>query len=328
MNVVITGGGGFLGQRVARTLLERGGLAPEPGAPRTLTRITLLDRTLPVQRVESAAIEYLAGDIGDKDVLARAFRPDTDAVFHLASVVSAGAESDFDLGYRVNLEGMRNTLEAVRALPRPARLVFASSVAAFGGDLPDVVVDATAPRPQSSYGTQKVIGELLVSDYSRKGYLDGRTIRLPTIVVRPGKPNRAASGFMSGILREPLNGEASVCPVPPGACMWILSPQRAVDALIHAIELPGEAWGWDRVLNAQGITVSVESALAALGRAAGPQAVARVRFERDPAIERIVLGWPARFASERAKRLGFRGDASIDEIVAAHLQTLAGDPTR
>ena len=251
------------------------------------------------------------------------FAPQTDAVFHLAAVVSAGAEADFDLGYRVNLDAMRLVLEACRQQPAPPRLVFTSSVAAFGGELPDVVTDTTAATPQSSYGTQKVIGELLVADYTRKGYIDGRTVRLPTIVVRPGKPNRAASGFMSNILREPLNGEAAVCPVPPEAKMWILSPQRAVDALIRAIELPADAWGWNRTLNAPGISVSVAEALAALAELAGPQSAARVRFERDPAIEKIVLGWPARFATARADGLGFRADGGIEDVIRAHMRTLA-----
>jgi nucleoside-diphosphate-sugar epimerase len=215
---------------------------------------------------------------------------------------------------------MRNLLEVCRAQPAPPRFVFPSSVAAFGGDLPDVVVDTTAPTPQSSYGTQKVIGELLVADYTRKGFVDGRSVRLPTIVVRPGKPNRAASGFMSGILREPLKGEAAICPVPAEARMWIASPDCAVDMLIHAIELPANAWGWNRTINGPGITVSVAEALAALGRIAGSEAVSRVRFEPDADIAKIVLSWPVRFATARADQLGFRRDAGIDEIIRAHVR--------
>jgi nucleoside-diphosphate-sugar epimerase len=234
--------------------------------------------------------------------------------------VSAGAEADFDLGMRVNVDGMRNVLEICRGQPAPPRLVFPSSVAAFGGDLPEVVVDTTAPTPQSSYGTQKVIGELLVSDYTRKGFLDGRSVRLPTIVVRPGKPNRAASGFMSSILREPLKGETAVCPVPAEAHMWIASPDRAVEMLIHAMELPANAWGWNRTINGPGITVSVAEALAALERIAGSETVRRVRFEPDATIAKIVLGWPVRFETARAYQLGFRRDAGIDEIIRAHLR--------
>ena len=322
MRVAITGGGGFLGQMLARALLARGGLAVEPGAKTNLTELVLLDQVFPEHRIKDGRIKYASGDVGDAALLTRVFAPKTDAVFHLAAVVSAGAEADFDLGYRVNLEAARLTLEACRRQPAPPRLVFTSSVAAFGGELPEVVVDTTGATPQSSYGTQKVIGELLVADYTRKGWLDGRTVRLPTIVVRPGKPNRAASGFMSGILREPLNGEPVLCPVAPEASMWVLSPERAVDVLIRALELPAAAWGWNRTLNAPGITVSVAEALAALARLAGRQTVARVRFERDAAIEKIVLSWPARFATERANRLGFKGDAGIEEVICAHLRTL------
>jgi D-erythronate 2-dehydrogenase len=323
MRIVITGGGGFLGQCVARALLARGGLAAEPGAAIDLTELVLVDQAFPAHVVTDGRTRLVTGDIGDGSLIKRVFAPRTDAVFHLAAVVSAGAEADFDLGYRVNVDAARHVLEACRQQPRPPRLVFTSSVAAFGGELPDVVTDATAATPQSSYGTQKVIGELLVTDYSRKGYIDGRTVRLPTIVVRPGKPNRAASGFMSNILREPLNGEPAVCPVPPDAKMWILSPARAVDALIHAMELPPDAWGWNRTLNAPGITASVAEALAALEKLAGPQCAARVRFERDVAIEKIVLGWPARFTTARADRLGFKTDGGIEDVIRAHLRTLA-----
>ena len=322
MRVVITGGGGFLGQLLAHALLARGGLAAEPGAKTSLSELVLLDQAFPADRIADGRIQYASGDVGDASLLQRVFAPKTDAVFHLAAVVSAGAEVDFDLGYRVNLDAARLAFEACRRQPAPPRLVFTSSVAAFGGELPEVVIDTTAATPQSSYGTQKMICELLVADYTRKGHLDGRTLRLPTIVVRPGKPNRAASGFMSSILREPLNGEPAVCPVPLETKMWILSPARAVDALIRAIELPAEAWGWNRTLNAPGITVGVAEALAALEQVAGRETAARVRFERDAAIESIVSSWPARFATERAHRLGFMGDAGIEEVIRAHLRTL------
>ena len=322
MRDVITGGGGLLGQMVARALLARGGLAVEPGAPTSLTGLVLFDRALPAGCVADRRITYVTGDVGDNSLLKRVFAPKTDAVFHFAAVVSAGAEADFDLGLRVNLDAMRLVLEACRQQPVPPRLVYTSSVAAFGGDLPDVVTDSTAATPQSSYGTQKVIGELLVADYTRKGYIDGRSVRLPTIVVRPGRPNRAASGFMSNILREPLSGEAAICPVSPEARMWILSPGRAVDALIRAMELAPDAWGWNRTLNMPGITVSVAEALAALTALAGPECTARVRFERDSAIEKLVLGWPARFATARADGLGFMADGGIEDVIRAHMRTL------
>ena len=328
MRIVITGGGGFLGQMVARELLARGGLAAEPGAATALTELVLLDCALPAEGAVDGRIKYVTGDAGDNSLMKRVFAPRTDAVFHLAAVVSAGAEADFELGYKVNLDATRLVLEACRQQPAPPRVIFTSSVAAFGGDLPEIVTDATAATPQSSYGTQKVIGELLVADYTRKGYIDGRAVRLPTIVVRPGKPNRAASGFMSSILREPLKGEAAVCPVATHVAMWILSPQRAVDALIRAGELPAAAWGWNRTLNAPGITVSVAEALAALAQIAGPASAARVRFERDPAIEEIVLGWPARFATARADSLGFTADGGIEDIIRAHMRTLGQSGAR
>lgn len=322
MRTIITGGGGFLGQMVARALIERGGLASEPGAVTHITELVLLDQFFPADHIIDERIKYETGDVGDTTLLKRVFSTQVDAIFHLAAVVSAGAEADFDLGMRVNLDAARAMLEACRLQATPPRVVFTSSVAAFGGELPAVVVDSTAATPQSSYGTQKVIGELLISDYTRKGFIDGRTVRLPTIVIRPGKPNRAASGFMSSILREPLNGEPAVCPVPPEAKMWILSPQRAVEALIRAVELPGSAWGWNRTLNAPGSTVSVAEALAALEAIAGKETAARVRFARDPAIEKIVLSWPARFVTERAERMGFKRDAGIDDIIRAHIQSL------
>jgi nucleoside-diphosphate-sugar epimerase len=328
MRILITGGGGVIGQRVARALLARersfdtlGTASGEP--PRDAARVTevvLFDQAFPPERIEDPRVRYVVGDMLDRELLQRTCAPHVDAVFHLASVVSAGAEADFDLGMRVNIDGMRNLLEVCRAQSTPPRFVFTSSVAAFGGDLPDVVLDTTAPRPQSSYGTHKVIGELLVSDYTRKGFVDGRSIRLPTVVIRPGKPNRAASGFMSSILREPLKGETAVCPVPPETQMWIASPDRAVDMLLHAMELPAEAWGWNRTLNGPGITVSVADALAALERTEGPDAVRLVRFEHDHAIAKIVLTWPVRFSTERADRLGFKGDVDIDAIIHAHLR--------
>ena len=323
MRVVITGGGGFLGQMLARALIARVGLSIGSHANPGLTELVLLDQSRPSSRIDDDRVSYATGDVCDSALLDRVLAPGADAVFHLAAVVSAGAEADFDLGMRVNVDGTRAVLEACRRQTQPPRLVFTSSVAAFGGELPEVVNDSTAATPQSSYGTQKVIGELLAADYTRKGFVDGRSVRLPTIVVRPGKPNRAASGFMSGIFREPLNGQSAVCPVPPDTEMWILSPERAVDALIHAMELPAAAWGWNRTLNAPGITVSVADALDALERIAGRDTAARVRVERDPEIERIVLGWPAKFVTERAERLGFGADSGIEEIIRAHMRTLA-----
>lgn len=318
MRVVITGGGGMLGQMLARRLIERDSLAP------ALREIVLLDERFPAEAIGDPRVRAVRAEVTDAEAVGRIFAAGVDRLFHLAAVVSAGAEADFDLGMRVNVDGFRTVLEACRRLGSKPRVVFTSSVAAFGGELPEVVLDTTAATPQSSYGTQKVIGELLLADMTRKQYIDGRALRLPTIVVRPGAPNRAASGFMSSILREPLAGLPAVCPVGADTRMWILSPQRAVDVLIRAIELDPQRWDSSRALNAPGITVSVGEALQALEAVAGPQAVRLVRFEPDPAVERIVRSWPARFETARANALGFQADPGIEEIVRAHRRLAGG----
>jgi nucleoside-diphosphate-sugar epimerase len=234
--------------------------------------------------------------------------------------VSGGAEADFDLGYRVNLDGTRLVLERCRRLQRPPRVVFASSVAAFGGELPEVLDDSTTPNPQTSYGAQKVIGEYLVTDFTRKGFIDGRSLRLPTIVVRPGRPNLAASSFASGIIREPLNGERSVCPVPFTTGIWLLSPRRVVEAFVHAHDLPSAAWGLNRVVNLPGITVTVGEAVDALRRSAGEAVAARVRHEPDVRIEAIVRTWPVRFRTPRAAQMGFAADPDIETVIRDYIQ--------
>ena len=305
-NILITGGGGFLGSRLAAALRKR-----DAGA-----RITLLDVEIAPEL--ERRFHCIRGDLASAAVLGKALGADTTSVFHLAAVVSGGAEADFDLGYRVNLDGTRFLLEACRKLPAPPRFVFASSVAAFGGALPDVLDDSTTPAPQTSYGTQKVIGEYLVADFTRKGFLDGRSLRLPTIVVRPGKPNLAASSFASGIIREPLAGVDAECPVPDTTGVWLLSPRRAVEAFIHAHDLPGEAWPTTRVVNLPGITLTVREMLEAMGRVAGGDAMRRVRFVPDARIQSIVRTWPVRFRTERALAMGFRADEDFESVVRDH----------
>jgi nucleoside-diphosphate-sugar epimerase len=263
-------------------------------------------------------------DITDAKAVREIVTEDTGVVFHLAAVVSAAAEADFDLGMQVNVHGTFNLLEACRGLRSAPRVVFASSVAAYGGDMPAVVEDMTALTPQSSYGTQKVLAELLVNDYSRKGYIDGRALRLPTIVVRPGKPNRAASSFASSIIREPLQGEETDCPVPPDTLLWILSPRRAIEALVLAAELPAAAWGRHRALALPGLTLSIAEMVEGLRRVAGDTVVARIRWRRDPDVEKIVCSWPARFAPKRAQSLGFEPDRDIDEIIRAFIDEELG----
>ena len=314
MKIVITGGGGFIGSRLAKALLARGTLAAEK-----IARLTLVDQAFPAGLPGDPRLTTLAGDISDPKFAARAIAPDTASVFHLAAVVSGAAEADFDLGMRVNLQGMRNVLEQARKCVRPPRFVFASSVAAFGGDLPEVLDDSTTPAPQTSYGSQKVIGEYLVSDFSRKGYIDGRSLRLPTIVVRPGKANAAASSFASAVVREPLNGIAYECPLPPETGVWLLSPRRVVEAFIHAHELPASAWGSNRVVNLPGITVTVAEMIAAMGKIAGSHVAKRVSWKPDARIDAIVKTWPVRFATTRAFELGFKADPGIEAVIRDYI---------
>ncbi|MGZ5033285.1 MAG: D-erythronate dehydrogenase [Usitatibacter sp.] len=311
MKVLITGGGGFIGSRIAAALKAR-----DPAAS-----ITLLDMAFPAGIEKRFAC--VAGDVASPAVIERALGADTDSVFHLAAVVSGGAEADFDLGYHVNMDGTRALLEACRKLARPPRFVYASSVAAFGGALPDVLDDSTTPAPQTSYGTQKVIGEYLIADFTRKGMVDGRSLRLPTIVVRPGKPNLAASSFASGIIREPLAGVVCECPVPDTTGVWILSPRRVVEAFLHAHDLASSAWPTTRVVNLPGITLTVREMIDAMGRVAGRDVVARVRFKPDARIQNIVKTWPVKFRTERALAMGFKADAGFESIVRDHIENEA-----
>jgi nucleoside-diphosphate-sugar epimerase len=323
MHVVITGGAGFIGKKLASALLARGTLETASGR-QTIERLTLFDVVRAEGLAEDARLTSIAGNITDFAEVHRAIRDDVGGVFHLAAIVSANAEEDFDLGMRVNLEGTRHVLDACRALPQPVRLVFASSVAVYGGDMPDVLDDGTILTPQTSYGAQKAIGELLLSDYSRKGFVDGRALRLPTIVVRPGRPNRAASTFASSIIREPLAGQEAICPVERDAAMYILSPRRVVDALIRAFELPADAFGMTRMLTLPGITVSIGEMVDALEKVAGKRVAARVKWQPDPTIQKIVAGWPTAFDARRARGMGFEGDSDFASIIRAHVEDELG----
>lgn len=311
MKVVVTGGAGFLGQRLIRAVLQRGELTDSRGARRRVAEVVAVDQ---VAAPEQDRVTSVVGDVGDPGLIGEAVRG-ADSVFHLAAVVSGAAEADFDLGMRVNLDGTRRLLEALRDGGRQPKLVFSSSVAVFGGTLPAVVDDSTPPMPQSSYGVQKLIGELLVGDYTRKGYVDGRAVRLPTIVVRPGKPNAAASSFASGIIREPLAGVEAVCPVDPDTSMWVLSPAAAISNLLHAHELAAGHWTGPRSLSLPGITVSVRAMLDALEVVGGAEARRRVRLQTDPRIEAIVRTWPSRFDTARADAMGFVRDGDFESVV-------------
>src|SRR5580658_4832736 len=316
MKIVITGGAGFIGRRLAERLLARGALAGADGRDRGIDDIVLFDVAAPAPPLApEPRLRVVTGDIADAAAIRRLVDAETSTVFHFAAVVSAEAEADTDTGYRVNLDGTRAVLEACRALGNRPRVVFASSLAVYGGELPLAVGDDTALHPQSSYGAQKAIGELLVNDYSRKGFIDGRALRLPTVVVRPGLPNRAASTFASSIIREPLTGKDAVCPVSPDTVMALASPRRVVASLAHALDLSGDALGQNRVLQLPGYSVSVGEMAEALRRAGGTAAYGRLSWRPDATIQAIVGSWPRELHAPRAEALGFQPDSGIDEAV-------------
>ncbi|MGO1345081.1 MULTISPECIES: D-erythronate dehydrogenase [Chromohalobacter] len=312
MQVIVTGGAGFLGARLIQTLLEEG----QRIEGETITRVTSID--LAPCPLDDPRVESWVGDVADKALIERAMGDDTLAVCHLAAVVSSQAEADFELGMRVNLEATQALLDACRAHPRRLRFLFASSLAVFGPGLEQPVPEVVGPQPRSSYGAQKAIGELLVNDYSRRGFIDGRVCRLPTIVARPGKSNQAASSFASSIIREPLAGQRAVCPVDPELPLWLSSPRAVVGNLRHALQLDGDALGEWRTLNLPGITVTVTQLLDALERQAGAETRSLVDFEPDAAIDKIVASWPGALEIERPLSLGFQADADVDAVIHAY----------
>jgi nucleoside-diphosphate-sugar epimerase len=310
MKVVITGGAGFLGKKLARRILRDGTLGGDK-----VNEVLLFD----VGKAEGPGLDdprvkSIAGDIANFATV-QSIVQGAGTVFHFAAVVSAGAEADFDLGYRVNLDGGRNVLEACRALGTNPRVIFTSSLAAYGGDLPPAVTDDTPLTPQTSYGAQKSIGEFLVRDYTRKGFLRGTSIRLPTICVRTGLPNKAASTWASSIVREPLTGIDVVCPVTPQTIMVVQSPRKTVDAFVKAHDLPVDAFGPGRTLLLNGINVTAKELEAAVGRHAGNRKIGKITWQHDPAIQKICDGWPQGIDSRRARALGFQIDKDLDEVV-------------
>ncbi|ENC9557938.1 D-erythronate dehydrogenase [Aeromonas hydrophila] len=302
MQIIITGGGGFLGQKLARALLH---------SSLPFGELLLVDIQAPPALADSR-VRCLQADLTAPGVADSLISERTVVVYHLAAIVSSHAEQDFDLGWQVNLDTTRSLLEACRHARPGIRFVFTSSLAVYGGPLPELVNDGTALTPTSSYGTQKAIGELLVNDYSRKGYVDGLALRLPTICVRPGKPNRAASSFVSSIIREPLQGEVTVCPVSPELRLWLSSPATVVANFLLAATLPR---GDNRSINLPGISVTVGEMLTAQAQAGGQAARDRVQFAADPAIERIVASWPGRIDNQRASALGFMADRTFADII-------------
>ena len=325
-NVVVTGGAGFLGSRLARRLLAAGSIEVAGGG-RPVSRVTLLDRAPPaadlaadrrVAAVQGDLIDLLGPAGGGRDALAAA-----DVIFHLAAAVSGECEADFDLGVRANLRVTESLLASCRALGTNPVVVFSSSLAVFGGSrdhpLPAVVDDDTPPNPQSSYGVQKVIGEQLLADYTRKGFLRGRAVRLATVSVRPGRPNGAASGFLSGIIREPLAGNRAACPVGAATEVALISPARAIEGLLRAAGSAEESWGGRSAVTLPALTVTVADMVAALERAAGPEASALIDWVPDPAVARLMTSWPARIRAGRAERLGLAPDPDFGSIIGMYL---------
>ena len=329
-NVVITGGAGFLGARLARELLAAGSVNVAGHGARPLSRLTLVDRApLPPDLAADGRVAEVRGDLGE--VLGPAGRdpvPGADVIFHLAAAVSGECEADFDLGIRANLRATESLLASCRAAGTGPVVVLASSAAVFGASaehpLPAVVDDHTLPNPQTSYGVQKFISEQLLADYTRKGFLRGRAIRLMTVCVRPGRPNAAASGFFSSIIREPLAGERATCPVGPRTEVALASPAKAIDGLLCAATSSDEAWGGRTAVNLPALTVTVAEMVTALERVAGPAASGLIDWIPDPAVGGIVTSWPARFRADRAARLGLVPDPDFGSIIAMHL----GQPRR
>lgn len=319
MKVLITGGAGFLGRRLAAKLLERGTIRDADQHDRTIEQLVLVDV---VQGVPFAnpRVRQVTGDISDSDFLATVIDSDTGSIFHLAAVVSGQAEADFDLGMRINVDASRQLLDICRRLGHRPKVVFASSVAVYGGELPAMVLDTTALAPQSSYGTQKAVVELFVNDYTRKGFIDGRVLRLPTISVRPGRPNAAASSFASGIIREPLNGEPAVCPVNAKTRLWLLSPETVIQSLLFGHDAAAGALGSNRNVNVPGLSLTVGDMVAALERVAGTDVVNRIRWEADARIERIVSTWPGELDTRKARALGFPCDENFEAVIRQYMR--------
>jgi D-erythronate 2-dehydrogenase len=317
MHIFITGAAGMIGRKLTARLVADGALNN-----RRVDRLTLLDVVAPAKPDKfPGAVEAVAADIADPAALRRLIAARPEVIFHLAGVVSAEAEIDFDKGMRVNLDGSRALLDAVRAIGDGyhPRLVFTSSIAVFGAPFPDAIADEFHLTPLTSYGTQKAAIELLLADYTRRGFLSGVGIRLPSIVVRPGKPNKAASGFFSSIIREPLAGQDAVLPVEDSVLHWHASPRAAVGFLVHAAGLDAAKLGPRINLTMPGVCCTVAEQIAALRRIAGDKVAARIRREPDALIARIVAGWPSRFDPRRALALGFRGDASFEDIIRVHI---------
>jgi nucleoside-diphosphate-sugar epimerase len=324
MHIMIFGAAGMVGRKLTQHLTSAGHFGGQE-----FTALSLVDVIEPDKPAGfSGDIHVAVADLSAPELAARCIGTRPDLIFHLAAVVSGEAEADFEKGYRTNLDGTRHLFEAIRHESRKApyrpRVVFASSIAVFGAPFPEVIADEFFSTPLTSYGTQKAMSELLLADYSRRGFLDGVGIRLPTICIRPGKPNKAASGFFSNILREPLSGREAVLPVSEDVRHWHASPRAAVGFLTHAASIDLQPLGARRTLTMPGLSATVKEQIEALRRVAGDKAVALIRREPDRMIATMVAGWPSAFAADRAKGLGFHADRSFDEIIRIHIDDELG----
>jgi nucleoside-diphosphate-sugar epimerase len=324
MHILVTGAAGMIGRKFCEALVKRGRIGSG-----FVDRLTMADTITPAAPPEAPfEVNTLSADISDPPIAASFIADRPDIIYHLAAVVSGEAEADFDKGYRVNLSGTQQLFEAVRQAGYRPRVVFASSIAVFGTPFPETISEDHALTPLTSYGTQKAIGELLLADFSRRGFFDGIGVRFPTICVRPGKPNKAASSFFSGIIREPLNGELAVLPVNEDVRHWFASPRAAVNFLLHAGALDLDQLGSRRTLNMPGLSATVGEMIASLEKIAGVECVKLIQRKPDPGIQRIVDGWPRRLDASRAQSLGFRAETNFEEIIQTHVEDECGDQSQ
>ncbi|GLK57188.1 nucleoside-diphosphate-sugar epimerase [Methylopila capsulata] len=320
MHILVIGAAGMVGRKLTEKLVANGALAG-----RTIERLDLVDVVAP-KAPDGAAfpVNVSAADLSEPATASLLVADKPDVIFHLAAIVSGEAEADFDKGWRINMDGTRYLLEAIRHANYVPRLVFTSSIAVFGAPFPEYIPDDFHLTPLTSYGAQKACCELMLADYTRKGFVDGVGLRFPTIVVRPGAPNKAASGFFSGIIREPLSGIEAILPVGDDVRHWLASPRAAVQFLIHAAEIDGAAVGPRRNITLPGVEVTVGQMIEGLKAVAGDAVASRIRREPDATVLKIVSGWPEAFEAKRAAELGFKADASFEAIVRAHIEDELG----
>ncbi len=316
MHILITGAAGMIGRKVAEKLLSKGRVGDLEITKLTLHDIVASD----LKPTENTSIRPIVGDLADRSVVDWLVSEKPDMIMHLAAIVSGEAEADFDKGYAVNFDGTRHLFDAIRLQHYQPRVLYASSIAVYGAPFPDVIPDDFHLTPLTSYGTQKAVGEFILNDYTRRGFFDGIGLRLPTICVRPGKPNKAASGFFSNIIREPLKGEEALLPVPESVRHWHASPRTAVGFFLHAAEMDLEAVGPRRCLTMPGVTATVGEQIEALRAIAGDKAANLIRHETDPVVAGIVSGWATQFEAKRARDLGFKADESFEAIVRTHIE--------